>query len=121
MEAETEVTGTVTAPDGCENDGRVDDEEMGHMETDLPDYEEDEPDVGVLDAESGDDTGSTVSDQDGTDNNRSKKLSAPGGTMESISQSSNITVGTWTKQKLPKVRLLLPLLLDLGGNEITKQ
>jgi hypothetical protein len=102
METETEATVTAAAPDGCENDGRGDDEETGRMETDLPDYEEDEPDVGVLDAESGDDAGSTVSDQDGTDNNRSIKLSASGGTMEPISRSSNITVGTCNNAKITR-------------------
>ncbi len=102
METETEATVTAAAPDGCENDGRGDNEETGRMETDLPDYEEDERDMGVLDAESGDDAGSTASDQDGTDNNRSIKLSASVGTMEPIPGLSNITVGTCNKTRITK-------------------
>jgi hypothetical protein len=84
-------------------------------------YEEDEPDVGVLDAESGDDAGSTVSDQDGTDNNRSIKPSASVGTMEPIPGLSNKMAGTCNKTRITKIRLLLPLLLVLGGNEIMGQ
>jgi hypothetical protein len=114
MEAVTEDTGTVGAPDGCKNVLRRVNEEMAQMETDLPNFEEDEPDVGVLDAESGDDTGSNVLDQDGTDNQLSKKPAA-GKKMEIIPQPSLVTDGTCNMGKAKKIRLLLPLLLVWGG------
>jgi hypothetical protein len=59
-----------------------------------------------------------------TDNNRSQKLSTPGGIMESTPQSSNITVGTCDKAKVTKNPPPSSPALGVGGkrdNETMKK
>jgi hypothetical protein len=74
MEAGTIETGDTerdSAPDGDGSNRRDKTDVSAPMETDLLDYEEDEPDMGVLDAESGDElpegNATTATAQDKTD------------------------------------------------------